>query len=60
MSAVPYIFKDHLKPIFDDLVVLNENCLDWKVTNLICVKAKVEVWLNTSSRRFFSYMPLHV
>ena len=27
MSAETYRFKDHLKPIFDDLVVLNKNLL---------------------------------
>ena len=54
MSAVSYICKDHLKPIFDDLVVLNVNCLDWKLPTEFVLKQK---W---KYRLFSGITPVHL
>jgi hypothetical protein len=63
LSAETYRFKDHLKPIFDDLVVLNKNLLTLESNHLNLDKAKVKVEfsrVDTFKQTIFSYVPLNV
>ena len=63
MSTETYRFKDNFKPIFDDLVVLDNNLPPLKRTHLNLCQAKVKVRFSRGDnfkQTIFSYMPLNI